>query len=53
MMFLCVGSSAGEGEMNECSDWLRELESRRAELPNFWLIMRVNKEEVICYFHCR
>ncbi|XP_054280353.1 KICSTOR complex protein SZT2-like isoform X2 [Macrosteles quadrilineatus] len=47
------GSSAGEGEMNECSDWLRELESRRAELPNFWLIMRVNKEEVICYFHCR
>ncbi|XP_075219216.1 KICSTOR complex protein SZT2-like isoform X2 [Lycorma delicatula] len=34
-------------------DWLTELEKRRTLLPNFWLIMQVNKECVMAYFHCR
>ncbi|XP_039298117.1 KICSTOR complex protein SZT2 [Nilaparvata lugens] len=39
--------------MDESSDWLSDLERRRAILPNFWLIMKVDKESVSTYFHCR
>ncbi|RZF32788.1 hypothetical protein LSTR_LSTR011434 [Laodelphax striatellus] len=39
--------------MDETSDWLTDLEKRRAILPNFWLIMKVDKESVSTYFHCR
>ncbi|XP_049806805.1 KICSTOR complex protein SZT2-like [Schistocerca nitens] len=37
---------------DEC-DWLQDMETRRPSLPNFWLIMKVNEDAVITYFHCR
>ncbi|KAF5294731.1 hypothetical protein FQA39_LY00215 [Lamprigera yunnana] len=40
-------------EDEEDYNWLIRLEKKRQNLPNFWLIMFVNKETVTIYFHCR
>ncbi|KAF5284426.1 hypothetical protein FQR65_LT13560 [Abscondita terminalis] len=40
-------------EDEEDYNWLIRLEKKRENLPNFWLIMCVNKESVTIYFHCR
>ncbi|KAK7862806.1 hypothetical protein R5R35_004159 [Gryllus longicercus] len=44
------GDSSDSAEEN---DWLEDLETCRPSLPNFWLIMRVDKDAVTTYFHCR
>ncbi|KAG8256861.1 hypothetical protein J6590_061144 [Homalodisca vitripennis] len=49
----CDVMDGKEGEMDEYSGWLKELESKRQVLPNFWLVMRVNQESVTVFFHCR
>ncbi|KAK4871539.1 hypothetical protein RN001_015663 [Aquatica leii] len=40
-------------EDEEDYNWLIRLEKKRQNLPNFWLIMCVDKESVTIYFHCR
>lgn len=53
---LCIfflGYDAGSSDTNETCEWLSELEIKRPELPNFWLIMKVDKEAVTVFFHCR
>nr|XP_018915153.1 PREDICTED: protein SZT2-like [Bemisia tabaci] len=47
------GYDAGSSDTNETCEWLSELEIKRPELPNFWLIMKVDKEAVTVFFHCR
>jgi hypothetical protein len=37
---------------DEC-EWQQDLDMRRPSLPKFWLIMKVNREAVTTYFHCR
>lgn len=44
------GDSSDSAEEN---DWLEDLETCRPSLPNFWLIMRVDKDAITTYFHCR
>ncbi|XP_037802509.1 KICSTOR complex protein SZT2-like isoform X9 [Penaeus monodon] len=38
---------------NDCCDWLQDFESVRPFLPEFWLILRVSKDRVDTFFHCR
>ncbi|XP_066906429.1 KICSTOR complex protein SZT2 isoform X3 [Halyomorpha halys] len=33
--------------------WIAELNDYRSEIPNFWLILKVDEEKVTSYFHCR
>jgi hypothetical protein len=34
-------------------EWLQHLNMKRENLPNFWLITKVEPETVTTYFHCR
>ncbi|XP_017776135.1 PREDICTED: protein SZT2-like [Nicrophorus vespilloides] len=34
-------------------NWLLELNNKRPNLPNFWLITQIEKDVVTVYFHCR
>ncbi|KAK5639276.1 hypothetical protein RI129_011768 [Pyrocoelia pectoralis] len=40
-------------EDEEDYSWLMRMDKKRKDLPNFWLIMCVDKELVKIYFHCR
>lgn len=43
-------------DVSECEDnfdWLLDLNNKRPNLPNFWLIMQLDKDTVTIYFHCR
>lgn len=45
-----------EGDSSNSEDdfqWLIELDKRRNRLPNFWLILSVESNDVNVYFHCR
>lgn len=52
-----IGTDDGyEGDSSDSEEecqWLIDLDRRRELLPNFWLIMRVEKSHVNVYFHCR
>ena len=51
--------SGYEGYAGDSSDsaddceWQQDLDMRRPSLPKFWLIMKVNRDAVTTYFHCR
>jgi len=51
--------SGYEGYAGDSSDsaddceWQQDLDMRRPSLPKFWLIMKVNRDAVTIYFHCR
>lgn len=34
-------------------EWLIDLNNKRSNLPNFWLIMQIDQDAVTIYFHCR
>ncbi|XP_025829072.1 KICSTOR complex protein SZT2-like [Agrilus planipennis] len=40
-------------EDDEDYGWLENMNNRRCHLPNFWLIMTIEKKTVTFYFHCR
>lgn len=45
-----------DGDSSNSEDdfqWLIELDKRRNRLPNFWLILSVESNDVNVYFHCR
>ncbi|XP_043281050.1 KICSTOR complex protein SZT2-like isoform X2 [Venturia canescens] len=45
-----------EGDSSNSEDdcnWLVDLDEQRTLLPNFWLILQVNNDNVDIYFHCR
>ncbi|XP_023246457.1 KICSTOR complex protein SZT2 [Copidosoma floridanum] len=53
-----VNDDGYEGDTSETDDedefqWLADLDRRRDNLPNFWLILRVEHDLVNVYFHCR
>uniref|UniRef100_A0A0N7ZXW0 Protein SZT2 n=1 Tax=Daphnia magna TaxID=35525 RepID=A0A0N7ZXW0_9CRUS len=43
------GSSNSEDEF----EWLKELDMEKPKMPPFWLVLKVNEEAVVTYFHCR
>lgn len=38
---------------DEDYEWLVHLSDKRENLPNFWLITKVEQEAVTIFFHCR
>lgn len=40
-------------EYEEDYEWLDDLNNKRPNLPNFWLIMQIDRDAVTIYFHCR
>jgi hypothetical protein len=49
------GTGYDEDVSNDDDDyeWLQHLNMKRENLPNFWLITKVEPETVTTYFHCR
>ncbi|XP_050313415.1 KICSTOR complex protein SZT2-like [Anthonomus grandis grandis] len=41
-----------EDDDDNCQ-WLENLSNKRKQLPNFWLILKVDQDFVYVYFHCR
>ncbi|XP_008200755.1 KICSTOR complex protein SZT2 isoform X3 [Tribolium castaneum] len=49
------GTGYDEDVSNDDDDyeWLHHLNMKRTNLPNFWLVTKVEQETVTIYFHCR